>query len=65
MLVALVSSIVWSTAACIPNLRHYSKVWKESMVRVVSERSLPYNYCSRFGRHKRHLAKTSKRHGLE
>ena len=56
---------VSSTAACTPNLRHCIKVWNNYMVQVVLGRSLSFNHCTRFGRHRRHLVKTSKRHGLE
>ena len=64
MLVALFSSIVSSTAACMTNLGHCIKVCNKSMMQVVLRRSLSCNYCTRFGRHRRHLMNTSKIHGL-
>ena len=48
MLVVSFSSIVSSTAAYTPNLRHCRKLWKKSMLQVVLGRSIYWNYCTCF-----------------
>ena len=65
MLVAFVSFIASSTADCMPNLRHFIKVWNKSTVQVISGRYISCNYFTCLGRHRRHLVNNSKRHRLE